>query len=98
VIAFSENWFEAHWTQHTSHLKKHVFLIMKYAGLSMEHVYLSHSHPTAIYACPITFPWTSLEIRLGTPRRITINIHRELFGLLSDCLLAGLVIENMLGT
>jgi len=41
-------------------------------GLSMGHIYLSHSHPIAIYACPIprdvshgiprgmTFPWTSL--------------------------------------
>jgi len=39
----------------------------------MGHIYLSHSHPIAIYACPIlshgtfpigmTFPWTSLAIR-----------------------------------
>ena len=30
----------------------------------MGHLYLSHSHPIAIYACPIgmTFPWTSLYI------------------------------------
>jgi len=43
----------------------------------MEHIYLSHSHPIAIYACPIpwdvshgipigmTFPWTSLELSMG---------------------------------
>jgi len=42
----------------------------------MGHTYLSHSHPIAIYACPIpwetshgipigmTFPWTSLGIKL----------------------------------
>jgi len=41
----------------------------------MGHIYLSHSHPIAIYACPIqcdvshgiptgmTFPWTSLRKR-----------------------------------
>jgi len=46
----------------------------KKTGLFMGHIYLSHSHPIAIYACPIpwdvshgipigmTFPWTSLEI------------------------------------
>ena len=43
-------------------------------GLSLGHIYLTHSHPVAIYACPIpwdvshgipigmTFPWTSLGI------------------------------------
>ena len=43
------------------------------SGLSMGHIYLSHSHPIAICACPIpwdgshgipigmTFPWTSLR-------------------------------------
>ena len=50
--------------------------LWEYAGLSMGHIYLSHSHPIAIYACPIpwdvshgipigmTFPWTSLRIRV----------------------------------
>jgi len=58
----------------------------------MGHIYLSHSHPIAIYACPIPwdvsngipigipFPWTSLPIRV--PRienrvpRIRENYHR----------------------
>ena len=44
----------------------------------MGHIYLSHSHPIAIYACPIpldvshgipigmTFPWTSLGLSIGS--------------------------------
>jgi len=40
----------------------------------MGHIYLSHSHPVAIYARPIlshgipigmTFPWTSLGLSMG---------------------------------
>jgi len=43
--------------------------VVENAGFSMGHIYLSHSHPIAIYACPIpshriqigmTFPRTSL--------------------------------------
>jgi len=49
--------------------------------MSMGHIYLSHSHPIAIYACPIPwdvshgipmgipFPWTSLTI----PLQLQIN-------------------------
>jgi len=52
-----------------------LFVTSQYAGLSMGHIYLSHYHPIAIYACPIpwdvshgipigmTSPWTSLPIR-----------------------------------
>jgi len=53
-------------------------------GLSMGHIYLSHSHPIAIYACPIpwdvshgipigmTFPWTSLKFtNAGAPNVLT---------------------------
>jgi len=51
-----------------------------FARLSMGHIYLSHSHPIAIYAHPIsshprdvshgipigmTFPWTSLGLSMG---------------------------------
>jgi len=48
-----------------------------FPGLSMGHIYLSHSHPIAIYAYPIpwdvslripigmTFPWTSLGLSMG---------------------------------
>jgi len=45
----------------------------EFAGLSMGHIYLSHSHPIAIYACPVSshgtfpmgFPWTSLWLSTG---------------------------------
>jgi len=40
-----------------SHLKLFKSLYVVYPGLSMGHIYLSHSHPIAIYACPI--PWDS---------------------------------------
>jgi len=33
-----------------------------FAGLYMGHIYLSHSHPISIYACPI--PWDSHYIIL----------------------------------
>jgi len=56
-----------------------LFVTSQYAGLSMKHIYLSHYHPLAIYACPIsshpmgrfpwdshgmTFPWTSLGLSM----------------------------------
>jgi len=57
------------------------------AGLSIGHIYLSHSHPIAIYACPIpwdvsrgipigmTFPWTSLRSRSTTPERSLLRLQ-----------------------
>jgi len=52
----------------------------------MGHIYLSHSHPIAIYACPIswdvshgipigmTFPWTSLVKALRGSLALTLSI------------------------
>jgi len=55
-----------------------------HSGLSMGHIHLSHSHPIAIYACPIPWdvshgipigiptPWTSLRTLL---RNTGLNIR-----------------------
>jgi len=59
-------------------------------GLSMGHIYLSHSHPIAIYACPVpshgtfpfshgipitmTFPWTSLVIAHNKVTSLALNL------------------------
>jgi len=43
----------------------------EYAGLSMGHIYLSDSHPIAIYACPI--PW---DVSHGIPNRNDIPMDK----------------------
>ena len=44
------------WTGKQSNYGTFNFYVL-FPGLSMGHIYLSHSHPIAIYACPI--PWDS---------------------------------------
>jgi len=56
-----------------------------YPGLSMGHIYLSHSHPTAIDACPI--PWDSHYIIIilmwNTIQLKLLNLIYESLGLVS---------------
>ena len=55
---------------------------MRFPGLSMGHIYLSHSHPLAIYACPISshptrrFPWDSHrnDIPMDKPGDFTVQM------------------------
>jgi len=47
-------------------------------GLSMGHIYLSHSHPIAIYACPIPWdvsPWDSHRNDIPMDKPADSNIH-----------------------